>query len=113
MKVFIFLLELFLILGCSTSKIGVRLNEMSDRTYSTGYLGMPGEFKFVFLKNSRFYFSERLTYSEGTYEWIDNRQIKFKARYFDNSNPDSLGRKFDRSIDGKTAIIHRKKLIFD
>lgn len=105
-KVLVFVSTLSL-LSCSVSRI-----DISGSTYSTGHMGMSGENVFVFKNENEFYYYDRLTYSEGTFEWITSKSIKLtsKAMGFDIPYKQE---KFSRELTSKIIVSKGNKLLFE
>lgn len=80
--------------------------------YSTGYLGMPGEYAFVFKNEGQFYYYERLYYSEGTYVWTDSKTIMLMAKPIGFDIP-SKGERWFKHLSNKKIVVKRKKVIYD
>jgi len=94
----------FVGLICLSSCVFQKLNQgLNNRFYSTGHMGMPGEYNFIFSDDSLFYYSQTVPgiYSEGYYKWISDDSIRFVSRGVYNS------------ISGKIAALKGKKLYFN
>ncbi|WP_185218140.1 hypothetical protein [Sphingobacterium mizutaii] len=104
----------FVGLICLSSCVFQKLNQdLNNRFYSTGHMGMPGEYNFIFSDDSLFYYSQTVPgiYSEGYYKWISDDSIRFVSR---QSIPDSSAMKgVYNSISGKIAALKGKKLYFN
>ncbi|MFC7526826.1 hypothetical protein ACFQRK_22910 [Parapedobacter sp. GCM10030251] len=88
--------------------------DLNHRVYSTGHMGMPGEYKFVFSDDSIFYYSRSVPgiYSEGYYRWIGNDSIRFISKQISTNSHKKRDDVFN-SISGKAAKLKGKKLYFD
>ena len=75
-------------------------------------MGMPGENVFVFKDGNQFYYYERLSYSEGTFEWIDEKQIKLTSKKMGFDIPYKETRCY-RDLSGKIVIFKRNNLLFE
>ena len=106
MKKNVLVILIFLSCACSTRKIN-----LDDVKYSTGHMGMPGENVFLFTKGNHFYFYERLSYSEGTYKWLNSNEILLSSEFL-NLNKPTAGKDF-RSLNNKIVDLKGKKLYFE
>ncbi|VTP96482.1 hypothetical protein [Sphingobacterium daejeonense] len=104
----------FVCLICLSSCFVQNLNrDLNNRFYSTGHMGMPGEYGFIFSDDSLFYYSQTVPgiYSEGYYKWISDDSIRFESRQI---NPYSSAMNcVYNSISGKIAVLKGKKLYFN
>ncbi|WP_156305430.1 hypothetical protein [Sphingobacterium endophyticum] len=87
--------------------------DQNHQIYSTGRMGMPGEFKFVFSEDNLFYYSQTVPgiYSEGYYKWISEDSISFVSRQHTSPSKEKVG--VFNSISGKTEVLKGKKLYFN
>jgi hypothetical protein len=105
-KAIIFVLILSL-LSCRVSRIDV-----SGSRYSTGHMGMSGENVFVFKNANQFYYYERLGYSEGTFEWVNDKSIRLTSKVMGFDIPYKDERHY-RSLNDKLIVFKGKKLFFE
>lgn len=106
----LFSLSLIFLSSCIVRNVHRDLNH---QIYSTGHMGTPGEYKFVFSEDSIFYYSQTVPgiYSEGYFKWISDDSISFVSRQHTSPSKEKVG--VFNSISGKTAVIKGKKLYFN
>ena len=106
----LFSLSLMFLSSCVVRNIN---RDPNYQIYSTGHMGMPGEFKFVLSEDSLFYYSQTVPgiYSEGYYKWISEDSISFVSRQHTSPSKEKVG--VFNSISGKTAVLKGKKLYFN
>ncbi len=75
-------------------------------------MGMSGEKVFVFKDANQFYYYERLGYSEGTFEWVNDKSIRLKSKVMGFDIPYKDERHY-RSLNGKLILFKGKKLFFE
>ncbi|WP_156305473.1 hypothetical protein [Sphingobacterium endophyticum] len=104
----LFSLSLMFLSSCVVRNIN---RDPNHQIYSTGHMGMPGEFKFVLSGDSLFYYSQSVPgiYSEGYYKWISDDSIGFVCRQHTSPSKEKVG--VFNSISGKTAVLKGKDLI--
>ncbi|WP_316812830.1 hypothetical protein [Pedobacter heparinus] len=107
MKLFIIFILSIALHSCRTTRIDV-----SEREYSTGYMGMPGEITFVFKNGNQFYYYERLYYSEGTFVWVDKSKIKLTSKIKGFEIPYKEAKWF-QNISNKEITLKANKLLFE
>lgn len=107
MKKIIILIVIITLYSCRTTRIDV-----SERKYSTGHMGMPGENVFVFKNENQFYYYERLGYSEGTFVWIDKNKIKLTSKTIGSEIPHKEEKWF-KDISNKELTFKKNKLFFE
>ena len=71
--------------------------------YSTGHMGMSGENVFVFNNKNQFYYYERLGYSEGIFEWVNDRSIRLTSKQIGFDIP-YRDEKYYRSLNDKIIV---------
>ena len=86
---------------------------VGSRQYSTGHLGMPGEYRFEFRDNRYFQFYQSVPgfYSEGEIKWIDKNYFELSSK--ETSVFDSIPNTLFRDLTGEKVKITRGKLYFD
>lgn len=107
MKKIIMLIVIITLYSCPATRIDV-----SERKYSTGHMGMPGENVFVFKNENQFYYSERLGYSEGTFVWIDKNKIKLTSKTIGAEIPHKEEKWF-KDISNRELTFNKDKLFFE
>lgn len=79
--------------------------------FSTGHMGMPGENVFVIKADNTFYYYERLLYSEGTFERVDDNKIKLTSIMMGFPIPYKDEKMF-HNLSGNTIEVRKNKIFF-
>lgn len=106
MKIIIILILSVAFQACRTTRIDV-----SETKYSTGHMGMPGEYVFIIKKDGRFCYCERLGYSEGSFVWINKSRIKLTSRIM-SPNDDCYKKGFFLDISNEELVFKGNKLLY-
>ncbi|TCC97691.1 hypothetical protein [Pedobacter hiemivivus] len=98
--------------GISKRFLYVNRIDVSGSTYSTGHMGMSGENVFVFKNANQFYYYERLGYSEGTFEWVNDKSIKLTSKVMGFDIPYKDERHY-KSLNEKLIVFKGDNLFFE
>ena len=104
--IFILIFIAIITVSCHTRKL-----ISNEQKYSTGHLGMPGEYIFIIKKGDKFCYYESAGYSEGTFVRVGENRIKLTTKVIETSDTcEKRGLFLD--LSNKELVFKGNKLLY-